>query len=331
MGEDALRRAVVLSDLHLGEEGALLSRPETVDRLVEELAELGDIDLLVLLGDVWDLWRTGISAALRAGATLFRRLSAWSGPRECVLVPGNHDYHLWAFSEEARRRKEIGWNEVDEPSMILAGGPASGDKVCLAGGFPLRLIYPFISLEVNGKRVLLLHGHHLDYFSRSFWWAKTAWLARWILGRSRGISLSDIDRLNGPFFELLTNTAYVPELLSWEYRLYAMLRFFARLLRFESGSGGSPRRYTSVNENRGEAAELLRDLLPGFLPDVFVFGHTHRAGFGSTDVGNRSVLMANSGCWLEDGDGYGDGGTYLVIDGGIRLRRLGDWEIGMCL
>jgi predicted phosphodiesterase len=140
------------------------------------------------------------------------------------------------------------------------------------------------------------------------------------------VALSDLDRLNKPFFELLTQTAHVPELRAWEYRFYALLRYLARILRFDSKSGGSPRRYTSVEQNAEEAMGLLQEFLPGFIPDVFVFGHTHRAGFSRIRVGQRSVLLANSGCWLED-DGGGTGGTYLVIDDKVRLRCLGEGEV----
>lgn len=327
MEDKTYRRIVVLSDLHFGDEAAMLAREDLVEGLIGELRALGDIDLLVLMGDVWDLWRTGTAATLEKSAPFFRALAAWEGPRETVLLAGNHDYHVWAHCEEARRRRELGWEETEELSLALAGEPAAGERLCLVEGFPFWLRYPLLSLEVRGRRVLLMHGHHLDFFSRSFWWAKTAWLARWILRGSRSIALSDLDRLNKPFFELLTNTAHVPELVAWEYRFYGVLRFFARLLRFQSRTGTSPRRYTSVEDNTREAAGLLGELLPGHIPDVFVFGHTHRAGFGRTRVGRREVLMANSGCWLEDGDG--EGGTYLVIEDGIRLRRLGEWEISI--
>jgi len=326
MGESTLQRIVVLSDLHFGDDSSLLTSEDLVERLLAELGEAGDIDMLVLLGDVWDLWSTGFTTAAAASVPFFRALTAWGVPRECILVAGNHDHHLWTACEERRLRREMGWEEVEEISFGLAPAQAGEGRVCLVQDLPLWMHYPFLSIEVGGKTVLLMHGHHLDFFSRSFWWAKTSWLARWILGRSRGIALSDLDRLNKPFFELLTQTAHVPELRAWEYRFYGIMRFFARLLRFASKSGGSPRRYTSVAQNTGEAEELLRDFLPGYIPDLFVFGHTHRAGFSRIGVGGRPVLMANSGCWVE-GSGDETGMTYLVIDDAVRLRRLGGEEI----
>ena len=328
MGGQSLRRIVVLSDLHFGDESALLVREELVERLFAELGGLGDIDMLVLLGDVWDMWSTGFAAAARAGAPFFTALSAWGVPRECVLVAGNHDYHLWTVCDERRLRREMGWEDMEEVSIPLMPGHVTEERMCLVQDLPLWMRYPLLFIEVGGKVVLLMHGHHLDFFSRSFWWAKTSWLARWILGRSRGIALSDLDRLNKPFFELLTQTAHVPELRAWEYRFYGILRFFARLLRFQSKSGGSPRRLTSVEKNTGEAEELLRDFLPGYIPDLFVFGHTHRAGFSRILVGERPVLMANSGCWV-GGSGDETGMTYLVVDDAVRLRRLGEGEVVM--
>lgn len=326
MGTDDLRRVVILSDTHFGEDGAILARADMVDVLMGELRGLGHVDVVVLLGDIWDLWRTSFAAAAAEGSAFIRALASWGGPEEYLLLAGNHDYHLWSFSEEGRRRRETGWEEISDLTFLIAEEGDEGGGLCLVDGLPLRLCYPFISMRVMGRTVLLTHGHHMDFFSRSFWWAKTSWLARWILGRSRGIAISDIDRMNEPFFELLTSTALVPELRSWEYRFYGLLRFFARLLRFESKSGGSPRRYTSVGENTGEARELLSGLLPGYIPDVLVFGHTHRPGFGRAHVGEREVLLANSGCWLESG-GEGNAGTYLVIDDAVRLRKLADWEI----
>jgi UDP-2,3-diacylglucosamine pyrophosphatase LpxH len=320
-----LQRVVVLSDLHFGDEGAMLSHREVVERLVGELEELGDIDMLVLLGDVWDLWRADLATAARAGGAFFQAMSEWRSPREVVLVVGNHDYHLRSYCEERDLRRDMGWenSEGDCDDLIEdargGGGSRPGD------GLALSLAYPFLSLEVQGKTLLFMHGHHLDFFSPSFWWAKTSWMARWVLGSSRAITISDIDRLNKPFFELLTVTAHVPEFADRQYRFYRLLRSMTRLLRFQSKSGASPRRYTSVENNRREARALLGNLLPGYTPDALVFGHTHREGFGRIRVGERRVLLVNSGCWLR-GDGEGRGGTYLVIEDGIRMRLLGGPE-----
>ncbi|MBC7230705.1 MAG: metallophosphoesterase family protein [Actinobacteria bacterium] len=326
MDREIAGRAVVMSDTHFGDGAAVLTRGEVVEAFLRELDGLGEIDLLVLLGDVWDLWRTRLSAAAAAGAGFFRALAAWGGAKELVLVCGNHDHHVWSFHEEAWERREAGWEESGELSLVLGPCRAWEEPVYAVEGLPLWMSYPFLTLRVGMRSVLLTHGHHLDFFSRSFWWAKTAWLARFILKGTPGIALSDIDRLNKPFFELLACTSRVPEITSWEYRLYGVLRLFARLLRFQTGKGASPRRFTSIEENASEVRDLLLHLLPGYIPDLFVFGHTHRAGLGETGVGSVRVRVANTGCWLDDGEG-GTGMTYLVIDGGVRLRRLGGGEV----
>jgi UDP-2,3-diacylglucosamine pyrophosphatase LpxH len=322
---EGLQKIVVLSDFHFGAEGSALADRDRVENLFEELRRLGKVDKLVLLGDVWDLWRTGLPEAMAAAEIFFQTLGAWEGPEEVILVAGNHDYHLKAFSEEQRQRRDLGFEEEPDSSIVLTGEgmmrEAPGTK-----GLTLRLVYPFLSLTVKGKTVLFMHGHHLDFFSSSFWWLKSAWLARLILGTSQGVTVSDLDRLNKPFFELLTVTARVPEIREGEYRFYRLFRFLARLLRFTSKSGTSPRRYTSIEENTRESRDLLLRLLPGYIPDVFVFGHTHRAGFARIRPGGREVLLANCGCWIEEEEPCS---TYLVIDDEVRLRRLGEWEIPM--
>jgi UDP-2,3-diacylglucosamine pyrophosphatase LpxH len=322
---DGLGKIVVLSDFHFGAEGCALVIRDTVESLFEELMRLGKVDKLVLLGDIWDLWRTGFPEAMEAADIFFQALRAWEGPEEVILVAGNHDYHVKAFNEEQRQRRDLGLEETADSSIVLTEAgmarEAPGGK-----GLTLRLVYPFLFLTVRGKTVLLMHGHHLDFFSPSFWWLKSAWLARLILGTSQGVTISDLDRLNKPFFELLTVTARVPEIQAGEYRFYRIIQFLARLLRFQSRSGVSPRRYTSIEENTREARDLLLRLLPGYIPDVFVFGHTHRAGFSRIEAGGCDVLLANCGCWIEDEEPCS---TYLVIDDEVRLHRLGEWEIPM--
>lgn len=325
MPGDGLQRVVVMSDFHFGAEGSSLSRGDTVESLFEDLRALGDVDKLVLLGDVWDLWRTGLPEAVEDGDIFFQALGAWEAPGEIIMVAGNHDYHLKTFSDEERQRRDLGLREAPDSSIVLTAGGLAREATA-GEGLTLRLVYPFLSLTVRGRRILLMHGHHLDFFSRSFWWLKTAWLARWILGTSRGMSISDLDRLNKPFFELLTVTARVPELLAGEYRFYHLFRLLAKVMRFESSPGISPRRYTSVDENTAEAKQLLVDLLPGYIPDVFVFGHTHRPGFSRIEVGGCRVLMANCGCWVDSEE---TSSTYLVIDDEVRLRQLANWEIPM--
>lgn len=314
-------KVAVLSDVHFGEHGALLGEPWVVDVLLGELEELGGVDLLVLLGDTWDLWRTGLREAHAAGSEFYRRLRHWGGAGDLALVGGNHDYHLALLYAEEILGRDIGWRFSPFSGDALsprgnrreATGPIGHPQVpspacpemCFLeiDGLRFRFAYPFLSLRVAGKDVLLMHGHHLDFFTRSFWWVKTAWLARWVLGRSRGLALSDIDRLNRPFFEILTGTAVIPEIRRLEYGTYRLLRLIPRLLRFQTAKGRSPRRYTSVGENGHEAKRLLSEPLPGYLPDIFVFGHTHQAGLERILVGERPVLLANPGCWLEEEDG----------------------------
>ncbi|HEV2770724.1 MAG TPA: metallophosphoesterase, partial [Solirubrobacteraceae bacterium] len=85
-------RSAVLSDSHLARlKGAdLLLKPAPRTRLLQVL---GDIDRLVILGDVLELRERRTSRAVALARPLFAELGkALPAEAEVVIVPGNHDY-----------------------------------------------------------------------------------------------------------------------------------------------------------------------------------------------------------------------------------------------
>jgi predicted phosphodiesterase len=71
---------------------------------------------------------------------------------------------------------------------------------------------------------------------------------------------------------------------------------------------------------------MLSDLYPGHLPDVFIFGHTHRAGSGRIEVGGsragHPLDVYNTGSWLEEDSATP--ATWLELDSeikGLSLRK----------
>ena len=85
-------RTLVITDLHLGSRRPvdILRRPEPLDALC---AYLGDVDRLVLLGDVLELRHGPLREALGAARPVFEALGA-ALPKgaEVVITAGNHDY-----------------------------------------------------------------------------------------------------------------------------------------------------------------------------------------------------------------------------------------------
>jgi UDP-2,3-diacylglucosamine pyrophosphatase LpxH len=327
--QPAYDRTVVISDTHFGEAGALLADPAVLQRLTDELALGGPVGQVILLGDIWDLWRSDLTSAMLASRPCFAALSALPGLRSLVLVFGNHDYHLYFNLAENRALREAGrqGRVPAQPDPFLQEDAGSLREVlCIPRHIEFTVEYPFHLMEWQGRKVMLTHGHQVDFFARRFWWARTAWLARSAIKRVRGVSASDLELYNAPFFEALYLFGRVPEFSRRTSRWYRYMQRAARLLGISTPGRASYRRFTSVDENTREITAMLTELYPGHLPDVFIFGHTHRAGSGRIEVGGgpagHPLVVYNTGSWLEEESATP--ATWLELDGeikGLSLRK----------
>jgi UDP-2,3-diacylglucosamine pyrophosphatase LpxH len=319
-------RTVVISDAHFGEEGAMLACPAAVERFLGELSAGGPVEEVVLLGDTWDLWRADLATALRESRHFLGRLYELPVLRRLVVVFGNHDHHLFFNPAENRALGGAGTaadtcHPVIPPPFIEERDGLMRSLLKVPESISLVSKYPFHRLERREGTVLLTHGHQVDFFARRFWWAKTAWLARLARRRVRGVSASDLELLNAPFFEALYLFGRVPDFSRRTFRWYRLLRGAARLAGITASGSASIRRFSSLDENAREVKAALSQLYPGSLPDVFVFGHTHRAGHGRLALGSRPLEIFNTGCWLEEDNATP--GTWLELaPEGITLRTL---------
>ncbi|MEE9199940.1 MAG: metallophosphoesterase, partial [Candidatus Brocadiales bacterium] len=123
---EEVKRIAVISDLHLGEEECLLNdlflaskafsevndkfhknglkdaqalqtlRKKNIEALRDSLRQQGEIDELIILGDFLDYALAPLHQALGNARSFFSSiLSGTSNIKKIVLIPGNHDYHLW--------------------------------------------------------------------------------------------------------------------------------------------------------------------------------------------------------------------------------------------
>ncbi len=152
-------RTLVVSDLHLGAgSGAdVLRRPGPRAVLIEAL---GDVDRLVLLGDVLELRHGPRRDALAAARPFFEELGRAFAGREIVVVAGNHDHAL--IESWSRRRDEaaeftpLGLEQrftAEESSSML------GTLASWAGPARVTAAYPGLWLRSD---VYATHGHYLD-------------------------------------------------------------------------------------------------------------------------------------------------------------------------
>jgi predicted phosphodiesterase len=152
-------RTLIISDLHLGSlSGAdLLSRPGLRATLVDAL---GDVDRLVLLGDVLELRHGPMREALATARPFFEDLAGAMAGREIVIVAGNHDHALvepWLARRSAEERPAaLGTEQLLEPGMVSVGY----ERIAAWAGPARTLVaYPGIWLRPD---VYATHGHYLD-------------------------------------------------------------------------------------------------------------------------------------------------------------------------
>jgi UDP-2,3-diacylglucosamine pyrophosphatase LpxH len=309
--------------MHFGAGGSL-EDPDIIRDFLRELrSHCGEIDRLVCLGDVWELWLARPEKALHASTTFLQALGRDEHLKELLFVSGNHDncIHLWHREDRffpepcAGRPFPIDFHSESRKLAILAGSPP---------GLATELHYPFLETECGSRRVLLTHGHHLDYFASTLWFFKTHWLARLVLAGKRDVKISDIENSNCAFFEMMAGAAYSEELSGKAKGLYRFMLAIARVLGMQKDKAGVGR-LTPIDKYRREIAAFLK-VAVAQPADVFVFGHTHLAGHTSIELDEgRHMDAVNIGCWQE-GHGISSPNTYLVLDG--KADRITLWALG---
>jgi hypothetical protein len=148
-------RTAVLADPHLGrlKGGDILRHPVPRARLLEVL---GDVDRLVILGDVLELREVRTRAAMSLVEPLFGELGkALLAGAEVVIVPGNHDYLLAKPVLRRVARRRLG---LEQTAPVDPGGRFGPLAQALAPA-RLTIAYPGLWLRPD---VYATHGHWLD-------------------------------------------------------------------------------------------------------------------------------------------------------------------------
>lgn len=324
-----MSRTVIISDTHFGDGAESLVKADKIEALCEKIESLDHVNYLVLLGDIWDLWKTDIHTSFERSLPFTERISEVKNVDYIVIVAGNHDHHLFMRCYENEVNNKIRSRVLKRPDFLRDRSYPSPFLSSLFPGFPkdrIVLRYPEFRTEAVGKTVVMTHGHYIDHFSRHFWWAKTSFLSRLVqIRKKRRLRMRDMECNNTPFFEMLSMAAYSPDLVHTEYRLYAVIKAVSSLLRLSDGK--SSKRFTSITDNSREIEMLLRALHSESMPSIFVYGHTHKAELEEITIHKKPVIAINSGCWLEDAKDATPN-TIVIIDDHIEIAALGKttWE-----
>jgi len=280
--------AVVVSDLHLGlrYKGRFLTKFREFEEFLERLVSRGPA-LLVLLGDVLELWNAKASEVFATAYAPFRALAKLNS--KVLYVAGNHDRIVAHLNKKGLFINE---NLVVAPEYVV--------------------------IECKGRRGLLFHGHQLDWkFVKLKWlWRlepyvylisealyALPWASEWVVAIGYVALLPTLMlvtrgapfplRVAGSLSALLLSAPLI--VLFWraiqDRFWYDLVQPLARSRLRGKGLASS-----AVSKALLNLLSLIE--ANGFgRVDFAVFGHTHVPELARDNEGR---LIANSGCWVEE-------------------------------
>jgi 3',5'-cyclic AMP phosphodiesterase CpdA len=293
--------ALVLSDLHFGEESSVLHYGQKYKKgeqpLVNRLVELikgssanKKVPFLIIAGDMLDLSLASIQDAV----TDFRMFAEDVHKLfdNFVYIPGNHDHHIWRTLQEQifvvnrineRRPVDIFPHEqvgaIEDGKIILKGVDPNkilGAKTFLSYLLPrpsknqkqknFALVYPnlFLKFKHSEKNVLITHGH---FFGTP--WTFISDIFKKSLNLTT-INYRVLERINSPFTELIWYSLGQAGKLS---------RFIEQL-------------YEEIKSSKDEKLNLALNDVRNYLDDLWTFEPAKRKGFLSGIVNVFSEAKA---------------------------------------
>jgi len=317
-------RLVVVSDTHFGNDYGALTEADKRNRLILGIRELGQIDELVLLGDIFDFWTTTMSDALERARQLMAELFTLDNVGRIIYIPGNHDHHVARLYHEEQVIKRLRAGNLEPAALTI---PLVADCAVLeplkpknGATVPLFMTYPWHQVRVREKTALLTHGHLLGFFERSLWRPKRRFLNAFLLKRNPSVDLEDMESFLSPYYEMLSLSTAVPGVVDGRYRFYRIVSRTAKVLGFEREYRVSSFRDTTIEQNAVEIETLL-DHFYEEKPDYFIYGHTHRAGM--LELPLSGTLAVNTGAWFNNpGDTAASRYTVVEITDEPRLIDL---------
>ncbi len=313
-------RVVVVSDIHFGNDYSALAVSSNRKKLIDCIRYLGDVDELVLLGDLFDFWTTSFNDALEQSREFLAALFGLENVGRMVYVPGNHDHRIVRLYYDEQTSRMLRSGLLDHVPLTIppvADCPALEPLKPEGAKVPLYMAYPWYEISVRGNNVLLTHGHLLGFFERSLWRPKRRFLNAFLLKRNPTVGLDDMESFLSPYYEMLSLSTAVPGVVDGRYRFYRIVSRTAKTLGFEREYRVSSFRDTTVEQNAVEIEALL-DHFYDVKPDYFVYGHTHRPG--EIELPLSGTVAVNSGSWFNDPSIENAG--YCVVELTDRPRLL---------
>lgn len=307
-------RLVVVSDMHFGNDYGALGTADKRMRLTDGIRELGQVDELVLLGDIFDFWTTTLDNALEQSRELISSLFKLENVGRIIYIPGNHDHHAVRLYHNEQVSNRLRSGELEPPPLtipLVADCPVLEPLRPDGATVPLFMTYPWHHVMVRGKTALLTHGHLLGFFERSLWRPKRRFLNAFLLKKNPSVGLDDMEAFLSPYYEMLSLSTAVPGVVDGRYRFYRIVSRTAKMLGFEGEYRVSSFRDTTIEENAIEIEALL-DHFYEVKPDYFIYGHTHRAA--TLDLPLSGTTAVNTGAWFNNPGDAENHSRYTIVE-----------------
>ena len=298
-GEEAL----IVSDTHFGLKvrGVYVTSYKELVDMLRQVSGTRRIKLVVLLGDIFELWVGGLQGILSTAYDFLRTLASLDAT--IIYVSGNHDRIISnIYLESAKNLEDV------------------------------YVVPEFAILNVSGKRILLIHGHQFDSLfvaTKGLWKIQSyiytlseALIAlpgpfEWILAFIAAAVVFAIFSLM-PFSTLPETLAiylaafflFLPLIiLVWrtiQDKLWYLLIVPMASTIFRGRSRGKSVEFMVRKPVFGKTVRLLDEIIGGL--DAIVFGHTHVPGI----IEWNDVTVVNTGAWVKNNEGAKTN-TYVVI------------------
>lgn len=301
----------VISDTHFGLDSATLASSKEVDRLLYDMWRYGKgCDQIVLLGDIFDFWKSSPERAVRDSAYFFKRLSELDV--KITYIVGNHDHHMAVMSQESDFLDRIARGDANHVYV-----PSRRWRQVI-NGLGINTFYPVYTARLFGQRILFTHGHHLNVMGSLYHHLEKL---RGFSGK--GISPSDMEMMITCAYESIYRSSYIGEIASLEDRIWSASSAFHR---FKTGIFKRP---SPTEAHYNAITRFINERQLGHV-DYFIYGDTHMSGV----CRRNGMVVVNAGSFTHDANGQSRSDitdTYLVIDeDGLSLRQLGRQEPISC-
>ncbi len=325
---------IVISDTHLGSPNATLSDFDEFKRVLKEANN--DLEEIILLGDIVDLWVKTLPEALKIALPFFRAIGELR-PEKVVYVPGNHDHHFKVMGEEELTISEPSHSY---PSSFLKDIPPLRKILEKELDADIEVRYPIYDL--NGLKIYLTHGHYFDrmqvgltnlsidamkFYSEDLveelalneFLSSIGLDAKSISLSVRSVSLSEVERYFDWLYESLYRNSLYPELVTAERTSWNVITLIRSPLLFIYRKLGRKPLATVADRAIRIVSEITQSE-----PHAIIFGHTHRPGI----VLREDNIVMNCGAWVKGKgsfiaieDNYAELREYESVDGRLLLKR----------